>query len=330
MELMDQLKPNPEKTVLVNAEMPLRATFFPLGFPVEIITNSSEVIEAASQSWKIFPQRFETPPITLRLGVTSNPPDSSFLPPAPLCRIQANTLLHIADKYNFVSCDLSGGSAFGWVTELTARSPLYLRYHILESAIYCMMSTIRVVALHAACITSNGFGMLLCGDSGAGKSSLAFAGARSGWIFTSDDATYLLRGRNDNSVVGNCHQFRLRDSGAQLFPELEGRPITPRAAGKPSLEIPTTELSGITISETAKIQAIVFLNRNDVTKSELLPFSKNFAHKLADPADYTKTISPVEHGAAIDNLLKLPTYELRYTDLDWAIDRLNHLAQHGS
>jgi hypothetical protein len=330
IELMYQLKPNPEDQVLFDVEMPLRARLFPFGFPIEITTNSEEILKAASESWKNFQQRFDTPPLKLKLGVTADPTDSRALPPAPLCRVQGDTMLHIADQYNFVSCDLRQGIAFGWVTEETTKSHLYLRYFLLEAAIYCMMATTRVVVLHAACITSNGYGMLLCGDSGAGKSSLAFAGARSGWTFTCDDASYLLMGRKDNMVVGNCHQFRLRDSGPQLFPELEGRSITPRAAGKPSIEIPTIELDGINTSVSATVQAIVFLNRRNVTKSELVPSSKTAARRWADPSNYTKAIAPAEHGTAVDNLFNLPVYELRYTELDWAIDRLNQLATQGS
>ena len=324
------LKPSPADQVLSDVAMPYRAVFYPLGFPVEIATNSPDVLEAAALSWGKFTHQFDVDPVVIRLGVTADPEDDSLLPPAPLCRLQGHLMSHVANQYNFVSCDLNAGFAFGWVTDQTARSTLYLRYHIIEAAALCMLAASRAAALHAACVSSHGYGMLLCGDSGAGKSSLAFAGARAGWSFTCDDASYLSLDRSDRLVVGNCHQFRLRDSGPILFPELEGRPITPRAAGKPSIEIPTAELPGITISESATVQAIVFLNRKGINAPELISFPRERARQWFRKSLLMTSASTALQIEAIENLLKAPIYELRYTRLEWAIERLNQLAQQGS
>lgn len=315
--------------LLLNVAMPYRAMFFPLGFPVEVRTNSSDVIDTAAQSWGKFSRQFDTPPIIIQLGVTSNPKGRSSLPPAPLCRVQEHLASHIADQYNFVHCDLNSGFASGWVTEQTSHDALYLRYHILEAATYSVLAATRAAGLHAACIGLNGYGVLLCGDSGAGKSSLAFAAARSGWKFTCDDASYLLLECKDRLVVGNCHQFRLRDSGPILFPELEGRPVTPRAAGKPSIEIPTSELPGITTSGSAAVQAIVFLNRRQERTPELTSFPKERARTWLRKSLLTTSTSAVRQLNAVENLLQAPIYELHYTHLDWAIERLNRFVQRG-
>jgi hypothetical protein len=326
----EQLVPTQADQVLSNAPMPHRATFFPLGFPIEIVSNSAAILEAASESWAMFRQRFDYPPLTLRLGVSADCDESAPLPPEPVCRIQQHLLSNIADPYNFVHCDLNAGVAFGWVTLQTAAATLYLRYHIIEAAILAMVGALRTTPLHAACVATYGHGMLLCGDYGAGKSSLAFAGARSGWTFTSDDASYLLIGRRDRLIVGNCHQFRLRDSGVQLFPELEGRPITPRATGKPSIVIPTVELPGLVTAESAIIRSIVFLNRQDVTEPELVVASRENAISWFSQSPFGGTTSFAEQRASIRHLLEVPIYELRYTDLDWAIERLNTLALTGN
>jgi hypothetical protein len=324
------LKPSPVHQVLSDVAMPCRSVFYPLGFPVEIATNSPDVLEAAALSWGKFTHQFDVDPVVIRLGVTADPEDDPLLPPAPLCRLQGHLMSHVANQYNFISCDLNAGFAFGWVTDQTVRSTLYLRYHILEAAALGMLAASRVAALHAACVSSHGYGMLLCGDSGAGKSSLAFAGARAGWSFICDDASYLSLDRRDRLVVGNCHQFRLRDSGPILFPELEGRPITPRATGKPSIEIPTAELPGITISESATVQAIVFLNRQGVSAPKLISFPKEEARRWFHKSLLMTSASIGLQIEAIENLLKAPIYELRYTRLEWAIERLNQLAQQGN
>jgi len=326
---MEQIVPTESDPVLANAVLPLRALYYPLGFPLEIITNSPTVLEAAQGSWGLFQPKFPTPPFTLRLGVTENTLESPGLPPAPTHRIKKNLLSSIADAHNFVICDLNAGFSFGWITQQTVESELYLRYHFLEAAALSMIGALRAVPLHAACVALLGHGMLLCGDSGAGKSSLAFAGARSGWTFVSDDASYLPFERRDRLVVGNCHQVRLRDSGALLFPELKGRPITPRAAGKPSIEIPTADLPELLTADSATVQSVIFLNRNDANIPELLPFDKETALSWFHQSPLKTKESYSVREAAIRHLLDVEIFELRYTDLNWAVERLQALAATG-
>lgn len=326
---LEAVEPSEEDPVRSMTELPLRALHFPLGFALEIYTNSPAVLTAAEQSWGLFQPKFHYPPLTLRLGVTENALDSYGIPPAPVCRSQGNLLSNIADAQNFVISDLNAGFSFGWITQQTAETPLYLRYHILEAAALTMISALRVIALHAACVAPSGQGMLLCGDSGAGKSTLAFAGARAGWTFVSDDASYLPFDRKDRMVVGNCHQVRLRDSGIQLFPELEGRPITPRAAGKPSIEIPTAELPELITADTATVKSIIFLNRSDGEAPGLFPFHRETALSWFKK---TPLKSPALHPAgeaAIHHLVDAEIFELRYTHLNWAVERLQTLADAG-
>ena len=54
---------------LYYAEMPLTAVHYPLGFPLELGTNSEDVLEAAEESWGSFTQQFSTPALQLKVGV---------------------------------------------------------------------------------------------------------------------------------------------------------------------------------------------------------------------------------------------------------------------
>ena len=45
-----------------------RQGFSPLGFPLEISTNSAEVLEAAAESWGAFKEIFQTPPLKIQVG----------------------------------------------------------------------------------------------------------------------------------------------------------------------------------------------------------------------------------------------------------------------
>lgn len=311
--------------LLPRVELPLHAVYFPMGFPLELFSNSTAVIKAAEKSWKHFQPKFMDAPLDLRIQVTEDE-DGSTLPSAPSCTLQWNILLHIADVRNFIFCDLRNGRSFGSITQGTADSSLYLRYYFLEGAALSMMTALRAAPMHAACVSPLGCGMLLYGDSGAGKTSLAYAGARAGWTYVSDDASYLPLGRKDRLVIGNHYQVRFRDCAAELFPELEGRSVTPRAAGKPSIEIPTSELAGLVTADSAVIECVIFLNRH-TGEDALVPLRKDYARECFKQWCYTAPDEVREiQLAALDHLLAVPIYELRYRDMGWAVQRLEQLA----
>ena len=125
---------------------------------------------------------------------------------------------------------------------------------------------------------SIGRGVLLCGDSGAGKTSLSWACARAGWDFIADDTSYLLHGEeNRASSSATRHQVRFRPSAAELFPEIAGAEMTPRVFGQPSIELPTAPMEHITTRDCAHVDFIVFLNRRTPSPPELVPYGKDVA-----------------------------------------------------
>src|SRR5215472_8549188 len=119
---------------LSRARLPLSAIYYPLGFPLVIATNSSAVLEAASQSWGKFQARFDRPPLTLYLEVSSDSDVESQDIPAPVCHIRRHLVSNVADPFNFAISDLNTGFAFGFITPQIAASLPYLRYNIIESA----------------------------------------------------------------------------------------------------------------------------------------------------------------------------------------------------
>lgn len=311
--------------LLCNVPLPLRAIFYPLGFAVEIITNEQAVLDAANESWGHFRQRHTRPTLQFRIGIAEG--GSANCPPAPLVRAQRHLISMVADPHNQAICDLKGGFAFAWLNYSTLKHRSYLRYHFIEAVALLLISTSYVTAIHAACVSRYGMGMLLCGDSGAGKSSLAYACARAGWTYTSDDGSYLLRDANPPRVIGNSHQVRFRPTAKNLFPELHGRSITPRAEGKPSIEVPISNFPGIITADEAQVHCIIFLNRQSSSIAELVPFSKTLATQR-----FHQSLYPVEEirqfqESALQQLLATEIYELRYRDLHHAVNRLELLAR---
>ena len=311
--------------LLCNTEMPLREVFYPLGFAFEIVTNRQAVLDAARGSWRHCRPRDAGPALQLRIGVT--PGISGICPPTPVHRGQQHLISMVADAQNHAICDLKAGFAFAWLTEDALLNRSYARYHFLEAVALLLISTTYATPIHAACVSRHGCGMLLCGPSGTGKSTLAYACARRGWVFTSDDASYLRHHASDLRVVGNSHQVRFRPSAKDLFPELRDRSITPRAEGKPSIEVPTAELPGMITAEEALVHHIILLTRGPSARAELRPLPREAAQQYF--RQYLQLPDKIQkmQAEAARSFATADVYELRYQDLDQAIDCLDRLAR---
>jgi hypothetical protein len=314
--------------VLAHCSLPLEGTFYPLGFPVTVVTNSADVLNAAEQSWGKFILSFSTTPIRLEIAVTAA--DSRLCPPTPSCRIRGPLMINVADGENFAACDFERRTATMFVTDAAVAHQEYFRYFYLEAAAMSLLSNSYLTGIHAGCVALDGQAVLLCGDSGAGKSTLSYAAARAGWTYVTDDGSYLVPDRDELLVVGNCSVIRFRPTAEELFPELRGLPVMQRAGvGKPSVELWHGVEESFTVSRTARPKHVVFLKRN-VEVQELAAFPRAVARLSMQQCAYCAPYDLERHMVMIDRLLQGGAYELRYNDLDWAIERLTQLVREGS
>jgi hypothetical protein len=313
---------------LARFPMPLRQTFYPLGFPVQIETNREEVLFGAAARWQGFVKLFDTEPLLIRVGVTKT--NSTVCPPAPRCRAQRHLWSNVADSENFSVTDLTQRFSTVWVTETALAHSNYFNYFFLESAAMSLLATSYTTAVHAACVERNGCGILLCGDSGAGKTTLAYACARAGWTYITDDGSYLVNNRHDRLAVGNCNLARFRPSAVDLFSELNGHNIIQRSlVGKPSIELDMQPLRNIKSAFTSHINYVVFLNRRNIRRQELARFPADVARLFMLQVLFSPPEARKVQVGMIDNLLVDGALELRYNQLDWAVDRLTKLAERG-
>jgi hypothetical protein len=122
---------------------------------------------------------------------------------------------------------------------------------------------------------------------------------------------------------------RFRPSSESLFPELCGRPVMQRAEiGKPSIEFGTASVPRFSTSSMSHIKHVIFLNRN-VDQQQLVPFPVEVAKLYMLQRASSEPELRKRQALTFDRLLEGGAFELCYTDLDWAIERLGQLVREG-
>jgi hypothetical protein len=243
---------------------------YPLGHPVELVSNSKAAVDAAEESWGDWPQLFDQAPLRFRVDVGPGPEAVT----APEYRPAGGGF--------YFKCDPANGAAFhaqsacGQIhaAQGTVEQRAWFRYHLLEAAVLTALDTVFFTPVHAACVARRGRGLLLCGDSGAGKTTLAYACARAGWTLISDEAVHLAPESRD-LLVGASRVFRLREPARDLFPELQGLTAAATMNGKSAIQINAKEY-GMRVDWSAIASGTVFLARRSGAAA-LDPFSTDAA-----------------------------------------------------
>jgi hypothetical protein len=328
MTLSLGLEPVINDPLLTRVSLEHRAVFYPYGFPVNLQSNSKVTLEAAENSWSSYRRKFDYAPLDIRLLISESSAPGCSEP--PVFRSQGHLLSIVADAENFACLDLNAGFAFGWATTNTVNKQEYFRQCLLDVMVYPLLEIRNLITLHAACVVFKGKGILLAGDSGAGKSSLAYACARHGWTYVSDDASAFRRDTRNLTVIGHPQKFRFREPVGELFPEFGHLKSTLRAYGKPTIEIKTRSLKGIRTAEESPVDAIVFLNRRayEPGPPRLLPISVETAWKRLSFSVWAVQLPAFEQRlAALERLLTVPLYEIRYQEMEPTIELLKRLVE---
>ncbi|PYT21572.1 MAG: hypothetical protein DMG58_31895 [Acidobacteria bacterium] len=313
---------HPDDQLMLRTKLDQRAEFYPLGFPLQITTNSPMVLRAAEESWRGWAPAFDRPPLEMRVIVHL---DGPVPPQEPVYRAQRNLFTIIGDNANFGICDVERGYCFACVTPAVASS-IYFRNHLLETMAYFTLDYLHITILHAGCVARNGRGVLLCGEPGAGKSCLAYACVKLGWTLLSDDFSAILRKPQGRTVIGKPERIRLRPDAFRLFPELAGAHNQVTQFGKHMFDLPTGDLPQVHTARCCQAETVVFLDRCDAGDAELMPIPTEealarfeFDRPYWDPPIFD------EHRETMRALLARGVHRLRYSNFDNAIHVLESL-----
>ena len=311
--------------------LPYRATFFPMGFPVCIATNSKTVLEAATQMWSRFPKLFHPHPMRVNIVVDEGSTSEPLPEQPPVLRGQGHLLSIVAGRANFAVADLNSGFGHICVSREAAGDAAYLRYHFLEPLAYVLIAARHAAFVHASCVALDGRAVLLSGASGSGKTCLAYACARRGWTFLSGDAVAVARAHRGQRVSGRPFEIRFRHTATRLFPELTRFPQVLRPSGKLDIEIDPSVI-GLPGAVESTAALLVFLDRATLPVAATSRRLGREAARLELEAGICfgdQTIR-ARQGRILDRLSRLPSFRLRYSDLAGAETVLRRLLEEHS
>jgi shikimate kinase len=304
-----------------NIGLPLRSCWYPVGFPLELATNSADIERCAREAWGDFAQMSATRPATLRIHVTQSAsgtlpsPGNGTLPQAAMPRGQGHLISIVFGPDHYAMCDVSRAYAFISLTEDAARNHEWTRYHFLEPLGWLLIDALHTAPVHASAIACNSRAAILCGDSGSGKTTLAYACARRGWTFLSGDAVHLIRDQSGFEIRGRPAQIRFRESAREIFPELATYPALVRPNGKADIEVSPCRL-GVPAAYCAEAGQLVFLNRSiEPVAPRLTRCSRTEAlDRLTALIPFGDPDVQAAQRETIEHFLALPLHDLHYSD----------------
>lgn len=304
--------------------LPLRETFYPLGFPLEIATNSADLHAAAREAWGSHAWEFQREPVRLRVIVAAGARGAA---PQPVYRLQEGLLAIVADRDHFGALNLPARLGWCQVSADAVAGRAWFRWFFLEAMVYILLSQSDVVLVHAACVARRERGILLCGASGSGKSTLAYACARAGWEYLTDDGTALLQDSKNVEARAKQTTFRFRPETGALFPELGRYPVTTPPNQKPTIEVPVRDFPELATASRCYIDGIVFLERRQgrVALDPLTPADAllRLTHEMPDYGCGTSE----RQAQTLARLVAAPAYNLRYQTTAEAVSLLQEMVK---
>jgi len=312
--------------LLYRAPLPYTGRYYPYGFPVDVASDTREVLDAAEQSFGAYAPRFGRPPIRLHV-LTSR--GSGVRPPAPVLRGQRHLLLSVSDQENFAVIDRRERFGYSCVTRATVADRVFFRWHFLDAQVYILLELNYFTSLHAACVAWDGAGVLLYGESGVGKSTLTYACARRGWTYISDDASSVVWD-GDRTVLGEPHHFRFRAEAPDLFPELRGRTVGYELDRKPTIEVFTADLPIRTAPE-CRVEYIAFLDRCPGIRAGMTRIGKEETReRLQQDMPAFDPELDARRRTVVESMAEAPAFALRYSNCEEATLLLERIVRGGA
>ncbi len=237
--------------------------------------------------------------------------------PPPIATLSgAGLLCGSTDRSTFAAISPADGSALIMVSRDVLRYAYYVRYELIEFAVYTLAArALGLVPLHAACIGREGRGLLVMGDSGAGKSTAALHCGLRGLDLVAEDSTLVAPQSLLGTGVANFLHVRrdsLRYVPARVAVRLRRFPVIRRRSGVVKLEIDLRRAALPLAPHAVRVAATVFAVPRRAARGAplLVPLAPDAALARLAAAQPYAAHRP-EWPIFTRRLAALPSFELR-------------------
>ena len=240
-----------------------------LGGRFEFRSASEELLGLVDAAYAGLPRHrlAQTPPrlrLDLRLtaGAAGRRPRRE--PPQVLTQGGAGLLCGMVDAASWAVVCPATGSGLVTISREQLRFPYHARYELLEFAVFTLASRAQGLApLHAGCVGSDGRGVLLVGDTGAGKSTLALHCMLAGLDLLAEDAVFVAP--DTLAATGVANFLHLRDDALRWIDDeslaavVRSSPTIRRRSGVAKREVDVRRAPFRLARSPLALAAVVFL-----------------------------------------------------------------------
>jgi hypothetical protein len=241
-----------------------------------LASNTAEVLAAARESLQ--PADDVTAPVALTITCFVDP-EISEQPPWPQAHFRGR------DQFIYASYGVGGSilmdlrqrRVIGVLCPAMARDSNYWRTVLLPVLLGATSSCIGIAPLHCACVVRNGQGLVLAGNSGIGKSTLAVFLCLNQFSYLSDGWTYFSRSGSQVKAWALPTPVKLLPDAVKYFPQLSGATLGRSLNGELSYEVDPVSMFGIRRSLCCEPRWLVFIERAEGSDAVFRPISSNEA-----------------------------------------------------
>jgi hypothetical protein len=293
---------------------PLTGQFWAAGVKLRITTNFEPILSAALRAFEetVPPGHDGTDVIRLRFWVEdtpqSGPPKST-----PYFRGLDHLVFAGFDSRNSILINLQNQLGIGRFTADIASDAKFWETILFPALLTILGPSAGLTPLHCACVAWKGSGLLLAGESGAGKSSISLALAQSGFDFLSDDRTLIGEHQGRLLAWGVSKEMKQRIGSIAQFPFLNQ--IKPNDAFKrvDELRFDTRKISGVHHIRCCEPRWVVFLERQARPAFSLTHMTPQEAAWQLESQLHCETAGVREtQSRSVKNLVTNECYRLRY------------------
>lgn len=289
-----------------------------LGGRFRFESNSAALLRLVDVAYAGLPvQRFAgaAPDFTVSLWLTSQARRQPGPPPLDMIS-GAGFLGSATDTANFVVLSPSQRAALVVVSPEMLRSAYHTRYELIEFAVFTLAARAQnLVSMHAACVGKDGRGLLLMGDSGAGKSTTALLSVLQGFDFLSEDSVFVAP--DSLLATGVASFLHVTADSLQWVDSAHARatvrrsPVIQRRSGVRKFELDLRQGEYRLARAPLEITGIVFLSAQSAPGSALLRPLKRSEMLARLKRFQPYAASQPQWRTFARNVSRLETFELR-------------------